>query len=244
LLTIKRSRDVRTRFAREEEPTTDRLGRRRTPVNTPGCRKGLPAPNRGMKLPAEVYTPAEIARLLKACGRGPAGARNSALLIVLWRGGLRCAEACALELRDVDREQGTLRVRHGKGDKARTVGMDPQAFAIIERWLTVRGKLRIPRGAPLFCTFSHGSIGRQLGGGYVRSMVKRIARHAGIDKRVHPHGLRHTCATELMREKVAVKLIQVQLGHTSLSVTQRYLDHLHPGEVIDAMQARHWPLPG
>jgi site-specific recombinase XerD len=212
-------------------------------VNTPGARKGLPAPNKGLKLPAEVYSPQEIARILRACGRGPAGARNSALIVVMWRGGLRCAEACALEPHDVDQAEGTIRVRHGKGDKARTVGMDPQAFAIIERWLAVRGKLRIPRGAPLFCTFSHGSIGYPLGGGYVRTMIKRVARHAGIEKRVHPHGLRHTHATELTREKVSVKLIQAQLGHTSLSVTQRYLDHLHPVEVIETMQARHWPLP-
>lgn len=196
-----------------------------------------------MKLPAEVYTPAEIDRMLKACGRGPAGSRNAALLVVMWRGGLRCAEACALELRDVDRDAGTIRVRHGKGDKARTIGCDAQAFALVERWLTVRSKLDVPRGAPLFCTFSHGSVGQQLGGGYVRTMIKRIAKHARIEKRVHPHGLRHTCATELRREGVSVKVIQVQLGHTSLSVTERYLNHLHPTEVIDTMQARHWPLP-
>lgn len=222
---------------------TDRLGRPRTPVTIPGCRKGLPAPNKGMKLPAEVYTPAEIGRMLKACGRGPAGARNQALIVVMWRGGLRCAEALQLKPSDVDRENGTIRVRHGKGDKARTVGLDPQAFAMLERWVMVRGKLQIPRGAPLFCTFTQGSFAQQLGGGYVRTMIKRVAARAGIEKRVHPHGLRHTHATELTREKVSVKLIQTQLGHTSLSVTQRYLDHLHPGEVIETMQARHWPLP-
>jgi integrase/recombinase XerD len=212
-------------------------------VNTPGYRRGEPAPNKGMKLPPEVLTHMEMSSLLEACGRGPAGIRNQALLVVMWRAGARCNEALSLELRDVDRDKGTIRVRHGKGNKARTLGMDPQGFAVLDRWLALRATLEIPRGCPVFCTFSVGSLGHKLGGGYVRELLKRLAVRAGIEKRVHPHGLRHTHAAELMREGVSLTVIQRQLGHASLSITERYVSHLHPTEVVDTMQARHWPLP-
>jgi site-specific recombinase XerD len=222
---------------------TDRLGRPRTPVTIPGCRRGEHPPNHGLKLPAEILTPAEISRMMDACGRGPAGLRNRALIVVLWRGGLRCAEALALEPRDVDRQAGTLTVRHGKGNRRRVVGFDPSAFAVLERWLDLRARLGVPRGARVFCTITASNLGRPLGAAYWRDAIKRLGRKAGIEKRVHSHGLRHTHAVELMREGVRLPVIQRQLGHSSLGVTERYLNHLHPGEVIEAMQERHWPLP-
>jgi len=67
--------------------------------------------------------------------------RNRALIAVLWRCGLRISEALALELRDVDLDAGTVRVRHGKGDKSRTVGIDEQTAALLARWLDRRKKL-------------------------------------------------------------------------------------------------------
>ena len=59
---------------------------------------------------------------------------------MLWRSGLRISEALALELRDVDLEAGTLRVRHGKGDKSRTVGVDEQTAALLARCRAARSK--------------------------------------------------------------------------------------------------------
>jgi site-specific recombinase XerD len=213
-------------------------------VTLPGYRCGEHPANYGRKFPAEVLSPAEIHRLLEACPRrGAAGVRNRALIVVLWRAGLRCAEALALEPRDVDRHAGSLTVRHGKGDKRRIVGLDPAAFAVVEQWLDRRQELGVPRGAPVFCTITKGNIGQPVGGPYWREAIKRLGRKAGIEKRVHSHGLRHTHAVELMREGVPLLVISRQLGHTSIAITQRYLDHLEPGEVIDTMQARHWPLP-
>lgn len=207
----------------------------------PGYRRGERPPNYGMKLPAEILTTAEIGRLLDACGRrGPSGLRNRALIVVLWRGGLRSAEALALELRDVDRDAGTVTVRHGKGNRRRVVGLDPPAFAVLEQWLEARRALGVPRGAPVFCTITNGCRGRPLGAAYWREAIKKLGVKAGIDKRVHSHGLRHTHAVELMREGVSLLVIQRQLGHSSLQITQRYLDHLEPGEVVATMQARTW----
>jgi len=83
--------------------------------------------------PPEVLSEAEAIALIKACStRAPTGVRNRALIAVLWRCGLRISEALALELRDVDLEAGTVRVRHGKGDKSRTVGIDEQTAALLE----------------------------------------------------------------------------------------------------------------
>lgn len=74
----------------------------------------------------------------------------------------------------------------------------------------------------------------------MRTLLPRLAARAGVTKRVHPHGLRHTLAFELMMEGVPVPIIQRQLGHASLATTQRYLDHIAPKDVIEAMQARVW----
>jgi site-specific recombinase XerD len=215
----------------------------RSPVITPAFRRGVRPPNAGLKFPAEVLTVEEISRLLDACSRrAPTGVRNRAMIVVMWRGGLRCAEALALDLRDVDRERGTLTVRHGKGNRRRVVGLDPTAFAVVERWIDVRAQLGVPRGAALFCTITRGaSFGRRVGAGYWRTAIKRLADKAEIDKRVHSHGLRHTHAVELLLEGVPLTVIMHQLGHSGLGVTQRYVDHLLPADVVNAMQARAWP---
>jgi site-specific recombinase XerD len=212
-------------------------------VTLPGYKAGQAPPNKGLKFPAEVLTPAEIGRLIDACPRrGPGGLRNRALIVVLWRGGLRCQEALDLELRDVDREKGTLLIRHGKGDRRRVVGMDPVPFAVLERWLECRRRLGVPAGRKVFCTITQSNLGRPMLPSYWRKTIKRLGEKAGIEKRVHSHGLRHTHATELMREGVSVFHISRQLGHSSLAITQRYLDHLEPGEVVAVMQQREWPI--
>jgi integrase len=74
--------------------------------------------------------------------------------------------------------------------------------------------------------------------------MKRLGRQAGIAKRVHAHGLRHTHAAQLRSEGVDVGIISRQLGHRSLLTTIRYLDHIQPTAVVDAMRGgtdRHHP---
>jgi site-specific recombinase XerD len=224
--------------------TDNATGRKRSPVTFPEYRLGKTPPNAGHTFPAEVLTPDECARLINACARrGPSGIRNRALLVVMWRAGLRVSEALALAPKDVDAALGSVTVLHGKGDKRRAVGMDPAAFAVVERWRDVRSQLRVARGAPLFCTIADdgwGPIGRPMRPAYVRQMMKRLGARAGIEKRVHPHGLRHTHAFELSLEGVPLPLIQRQLGHSSLATTARYVDHLAPAQVVAAMQTRTW----
>ncbi len=187
--------------------------------------------------PPEVLTEAEVLALMKACStRAPTGVRNRALIAVLWRCGLRISEALSLELRDIDLEAGTVRVRHGKGDRSRTVGLDEQTTALLARWLDRRKKLSPGARAPIFCTLQGG----RLDSSYVRRLLPRLAAKAGIDRRVHAHGLRHTYASELAREGTAINVIRDVLGHTSLAVTDRYLRDVAPTHVIDTMRARRW----
>jgi site-specific recombinase XerD len=239
LRSIRRASDAR----RHNEVLLDRLGRMRSTVNRPGCKAGQRPANHGRRFPAEVLTTEEISRLLAACARrGPSGLRHRALIVVLWRGGLRCQEALDLEPRDVDAVEGTVLVRHGKGNRRRVVGLDPQAFAVLERWMDARAKLGVPRGSKLFCTITAGNVGAPMGAPQWRDTIKQLGIKAGIEKRVHSHGLRHTHATELRREGVDVLIISRQLGHADLATTQRYLEHLEPREVVEAMQHRSWPL--
>lgn len=193
-----------------------------------------------MRYPAQVLTDAEVRLLMRACGRRPTGVRGRALLAVLYRSGLRVSEALALRPHDLDLAECCIRVLHGKGDKARTVGIDPGALALVSAWLAMWPKLGIPRGSPIFCCHTAGMGGRAMRTSYVRGWLARLARRAGVAKRVHAHGLRHTHATQLSREGVALNLIQLQLGHQSAATTAHYLDHLAAADAVRAVRARRW----
>jgi site-specific recombinase XerD len=218
---------------------------RGSPITAPGYKRGVRPPNYGKRYPVEPLTHGEIWRLLGACSRhGSAGIRNRALIVTLWRAGLRVGEALALFPKDVDLELGVIHILHGKGDRARSVGIDPPALALVERWLARRRELGIGPSRPLFCTITTGALGRPVQSSCVREMLKDLARKAGIERRVHPHALRHTHAAELARESVPVHVIRRQLGHLSLDTTARYVDHITPLEVIATMRARPWPTHG
>src|SRR3954451_2272980 len=96
-------------------------GARRSPATERGYHAGREPGNKGRTYPVEVLTADEVRALLRACSRrAPTGVRHAALIVVLYRGGLRVAEALALHVRDVNAGAGTITVRHGKGDKRRT----------------------------------------------------------------------------------------------------------------------------
>lgn len=190
------------------------------------------------KYPVELLTADEAVALINACStRSPTGIRNAALFTVLYRSGLRISEALSLHLKDVDQRQHTLTVLHGKGDKRRVVGIDPRAMILLQRWLDRRRQFA-PRGAPVFCTLAGGPLDTS----YVRRALRRTADRAGIEKRVHPHGLRHTHAAELAAEGVPTNEIQDHLGHTSLRTTDIYLRHIAPQQRIDRIHQRDWTL--
>lgn len=183
----------------------------------------------------ETLTPAEVTRLLKACSAGPTGQRNRAAIAVMYRAGLRVSEMLALKASDINADAGTIRVLHGKGNRARVMGIDQGTLAMVQVWTAARQRLGLSR-AVLFCTLQ----GHPVSDVYIRAMMKRLARKAGIDKRVHAHGLRHTMAFELAAEGIPVNVISRQLGHSSSAVTSRYIDHVAPQDVITMGRARTW----
>jgi integrase len=144
------------------------------------------------------------------------------------------SEALSLRPHHIDVDTGVIQVLHGKGDRRRTVGIDAGACAVVAEWLEVRTDLAIPPGAPSFPS----GRGRELSLSYLRALLPRLAAKAGVDKRGHPHGLRHTHAYELMLEGVEMPIIQRQLGHTSLATTDRCLNHIAPRQVIEAIGKR------
>ena len=219
----------------------DRRGFRRSPITIGEYRKGKPPGNKGRTFPPEPLRPREVLALMEACSRGHAGTRDRALIAVLWRAGLRISEALALLPKDIDLDEGEIRVLHGKGDRARTAAIDPMGCAVVKEWLEDRATLGATRLQAVFCVISNPTIGAPMHAAYVRNKLKDLARRAGVEKRVHPHGLRHTHAFELAGEKIDLRVIKRQLGHTDLAVTARYIEHLNPREVVEAIRERTWP---
>ena len=127
-----------------------------------------------------------------ACRGRASGVRNAALIAAMFGAALRVSETLALRPSDLDLELGMVRVRHGKGDRARTVAIDPSAQAYVERWMAMRQALGLNGGQPLFCTItSNDRFGAALDSSYVRRLLPRLAARAGIEHRVHPLALRH-----------------------------------------------------
>jgi site-specific recombinase XerC len=112
-------------------------------------------------------------------------------------------------------------VQRGKGGKRRVVGMDAGTAAMIQGWLSFRAKCKISRSAPLICTLTGGT-------------------KSGIEKRVHPHGLRHAYAIDLIHEGATITTTRDLLGHSSVAVTDRYLTRIGSSEAIDFARSRVW----
>ena len=108
-------------------------------------------------------------------------------------------------------------------------------------------KLDEAMASPRFCsgerpTRPSRQLGRRGRASSPTPAPPRLARRAGVEKRVHSHGLRHAHAAELAAEGVPVNVVQQQLGHGSLATTDRYLRHIAPAERIAAMRAREWAV--
>ena len=152
------------------------------------------------------------------------GKRDRALLQVMADAGLRISEALFLRPADLRREQGrvtALAVHGGKGDKDRTVYVTPQLSDKLLRWLDARAALGVNGRHPVFCRIKAGA-GQTLTSRTVQELVTRLAKAAGIDQRVSPHTLRHTCATRTLRAGGNLRIVQELLGHARLSTTEIY----------------------
>ncbi len=191
-----------------------------------------------MKLPVEVLTRAELDALLRTCNRrSPSGLRDRALIALLYGSGLRIAEALALRPRDVDLDASTVRVHLGKGGKARVSGIEEGMAAIVREWMDHRrSELGLNGSGALFCQITKGKVGESVQQACVRQMLQRRAARAGIEKRTHAHGFRHSHAANMAAAGLPLNVIQKQLGHSNVATTSRYLDHVQPADVVAAVR--------
>jgi len=187
---------------------------------------------RGFKIP-EVLTQEEQEVLLRQPNpRYPTGERNRLLLRVMLDTGLRLSEAINLRWQDLDLLTGRLHVKQGKGAKDRVLWVGDELLEFLRRWRERQAKVVGWAPEHVFTTLD----GKPLQPRYVQYMVKRYAQRAGITKNVHPHTLRHTFATDLLRETRNIRLVQKALGHANLATTQIYT-HIVDEELEAALKS-------
>jgi len=196
------------------------------------------AKRRGRKLPHAINR-IEYERLLaEPSKRAPSGKRNRAMIAAMYLAGLRVSEVCGLARRDLryttdPDTPNTLRVRGGKGNKDRDLGLHPELTAALAPWSEVW-----PDSNHLFCTLSGGPLSPR----YVHAMVTRYAERADVMKPttdnelvpINPHVLRHSFATAMLDRGANVYQVQRALGHSALSTTEIYL-HASDRDVALAM---------
>jgi len=177
--------------------------------------------------------PANYAETRSCSHRGFIALRNLALLDLLLSTGLRVGEASALDASDYSLDEHVVRVR-GKGGRHRLAFVVvPYSKEIHKRYLALREHVgsRTPALFP-------NSRGQRFSTRGIRRMVLRRAEDAGVRRRVTPHMLRHTAATQLLRNGVDLRIVQEFLGHASITTTQRYT-HVSRTDLLSALEARH-----
>ena len=163
----------------------DAAGRRRSPATMPGhhARKGTEE-QRPEVSGRSTDRVDEIVAVMREAGEDRHGRRLRALIIVLWRAGLRIQEALALTETDLDERRGSVLIRRGKNDKRREIGMDAWAWSTLAPWITERTDLPV---GPLFCVIDGPTRGRAWSASGVRVELRRVARDAGVRRRFAPH---------------------------------------------------------
>jgi site-specific recombinase XerD len=158
--------------------------------------------------------------VMRTIGDRAEGHRLRALIVLLWRAGLRISETLSLHEGDLDRSRGAVLVRRGKGGKRRELGMDRWAWEQLVPWLEIRREL--PIGA-LLCVIHGSTAGWRWEASAARKQLHHAASAAGVRRRFAPHQLRHAHAVEMAHEGVPLVVIQRQLGHANLGITSIYL---------------------
>lgn len=191
----------------------------------------LSYPKKIRKLPM-VLTLAEVGQLLNQFTEP----RYRVLFTTMYGAGLRISEACRLETQDIKAAQGVIHVRHGKGGKERNVMLSPWLLKALRRyWRAER-----PAAPYLFTN----RFGRPLDRSQCAKVFALGVARAGLSPKIKPHALRHSFATHLLDQGTDIRVIQVLLGHASVSSTTIYaqvsarliretvspLEHLHSPE--------------
>jgi integrase/recombinase XerC len=197
--------------------------------------KAIATPRREQSLPRTLSVE-EAGAVVEAKGReGALGARDRALLELLYATGLRVSELVSLALEDVDLSARQVRTV-GKGRKERIVPFGRPAADAVKTWLRARADFR-PAGRDAGFLFLNAKGGR-LTDRSVRRVLDRALAGAEVGRHASPHALRHSFATHLLAAGADLRSIQELLGHASLSTTQRYT-HLDAGRLLEVYRRSH-----
>lgn len=162
----------------------------------------------------------ELERLLKApSGTDPKSLRDKAILELLFSTGLRVSELCSLN-RDIDLKRGEFSIR-GKGEKVRLVFISDEASACVKAYLDKRKDMSDALFVKLEKTAS-SSKDLRLTSRSIERIVKHHAIKAGITRKVTPHVIRHSFATDLLSNGADIRSVQILLGHSNIATTQIY----------------------
>ena len=205
--------------------------------------ENLGAPRVGRSVP-KFISEEEMQRLLStAADTGTAdGQRDASILELLYATGLRVSELVALNVQDIDFEEGFIRT-WGKGAKERIVYLYPDALANLRTYIGgARANLLADKDKPgarkgetaLYINQRGERLTRQ----WVWNILKTSAKKAGVDTKITPHTLRHSFATHLLQNGASLRHVQELLGHSSISTTQVYT-HLTDSHVREEYQRSH-----
>ena len=177
------------------------------------------------------FSPEEVERLLEVADPSTRmGKRDYAVILFLLDSGVRASECVSVRLDDVDWERGRVRVLHGKGQKQRWVGLGGRAQEALREYLDG------VRGWEPGILFHSMRLRRGMHSNALNVLLARLGRRAGV-AHVHPHRFRHTFATWAIRSQAREIDVQSLLGHTSLTMVQRYARTYSSEEAVAAHQA-------
>ena len=182
--------------------------------------------------------PADWNKVFATCDkRTPTGKRDLALYLLVWRTGLRIGEAIHLRQADLNLKTGRLRVpAEGKtGERIVWAPVDaPRLRDALDAWLEIRAEWDPEGDSPYFFINRHG---KPLDSHQIRETLARRAQKAGLAVKVTPHMLRHSFATDMLKEGASIIDVRDALGHTSVATTQVY-EHLLSSRLEGVMRQR------
>ena len=198
----------------------------------------IETPRIGRKLP-DTLSENEIDQLIAAIDLSkPYGERNRAILEIIYGCGLRVSEAITLKISDLFFEEGFIRIL-GKGNKERFVPIHKQIQKYVQLYINeVRNHLAIEKQYEdtLFISKRGKILSRQM----IFIILKNLAIHINLEKKVSPHTLRHSFATHLLKRGADLRAIQQMLGHESITTTEVYvhLDNCYLKRIIEKFHPR------
>lgn len=167
--------------------------------------------------PKDILTPEDVVALLRTCNRRTVtGRRDYALMLLLYSTGLRAAELLALTPADIDKQQGLLTVKRGKGGKFRQVPLAPQVERAIAHYLRHPHRLEYANVPWLLLT----DEGQPLTYAGLNSLLRRHMAWAGI--RANAHKWRHSAAVQYLRNHGQLETLRLLLGHADYKTTLHY----------------------